>query len=159
MIEKIKNSEKKDKDINIDMWKQYKKALQDIIQSNKDLEFMELSDDLELLSTWKKWYWPKLNWLVDEWSITIEEIEEIEDLKFLWLNEKDIVSNIKAYKMLLNIVKWDIISILEMEWLINVSDHNINKIKWYLKQIIDLDRIVDKNKRIIVEEFYGQIFN
>ena len=127
--------------------KQYEQDLQNIL---------EYREDLELLSSWKKWYWAKLNLFITEWIITKEELK---DLKFLWLTERKIVTDIDSYKILLNIVKWDIVSILEMEWLINISNEDISKIKWYLRQIIDLDRILSKNNKIIIEEFLRWNFN
>jgi hypothetical protein len=35
----------------------------------------------------------------------------------------------------------------------------INKNKWYLNQIIDLDRVENKSRKVILENFLGLNFN
>ena len=61
-----------------EIWNQYKQTLQETLQ---------FADDLELLSSWKKWYWVKSNWLINKWDITRWEIITLKDL---WLIEREI---------------------------------------------------------------------
>jgi len=130
-----------------EIWNSYNKVLYDAIKADKNLG---IEDDIESLSTWKKWYWVKLNWFINIWYITKLEITK---LKYLWLAEKQIVENIDDYKVLLDILRWGIISFTEIQSIINVSNRNIGKIKWFLRQIIDLDRLDNKDKKNIMREF------
>ncbi len=93
--------------------------------------------------------------IVENELSAILSIPQIQVLKNWWFDEKEIFENIDDCKMLLSLIKWKIISKQEIELLVDVSKGNINKIKNYLRQIIELSRIGDKEKMQTIKKFLG----
>ena len=93
--------------------------------------------------------------IVEDELSAILTIPQIQVLKNWWFDEKEIFENINDCKMLLNLIKWKIISKQEIESLVVVSERNINRIKNYLKQIIELNRVEIKEQRKIIKKFLG----
>ncbi len=91
--------------------------------------------------------------IVENELSAILSIPQIRVLKNWWFDEKEIFENIDDCKMLLSLIKWKIISKQEIELLVDVSKGNINKIKNYLRQIIELSRIGDKEKMQTIKKF------
>ena len=91
--------------------------------------------------------------IVENELSAILSIPQIRVLKNWWFDEKEIFENIDDCKILLNLIKWQIISKQEIELLVDVSKGNINKIKNYLRQIIELSKIGDKEKMQTIKKF------
>jgi hypothetical protein len=93
----------------------------------------------------------KIDELINNWKLTYKEIF---NLKKLWFTEDQIIENFDELHLVNNLIEWKAIPYSDLKLLVECAK-NLKILKWYLKQIIDLNKL-SIDKRNIIKQFLNK---